>query len=239
MYTRNSNQTFLKILVRRVTAPGNLLFRKNISVADKFVPTHVRAHIHKLLHSVYMQDTPVRTHTGYWAYTHRGHCSPHTYRVLSVHTYRLLQSAHIQATERIHTHRLLQSAHIQATERPHVQATAVRTHTGYWAYTNTGYCSPHTYRLLPFINMCKASIRRTQPGLCLLTFNIHRNDVRPFDGVCGCKSRGHTKTLHLNPAYIINWCLLSLQEHGVGVVCLKNKYKNVKVQWHIARQRRP
>ena len=148
MYTRNSNQTFLKILVRRVTAPGNLLFRKNISVADKFVPTHVRAHIHKLLHSVYMQDTPVRTHTGYWAYTHRGHCSPHTYRVLSVHTYRLLQSAHIQGIERTHIQATAVRTHTGYWAYTHTQATAVCTYTGYWASTRTGYCSPHTYRLL-------------------------------------------------------------------------------------------
>ena len=182
MHIRNSNQALLKRLVRRVTSPGNLFGRKNISVADKFVAMHLHTHI---------QGTASHIHTG--------HGSPYTYRLLSVraHTYRPLQSAHIQATDRthiqatavrthtgywayahthtghcsthtyrlliVHTYRPLQSAHIQATDRTHIQATAVRTHTVYWAYTHTGHCSPHTYRLLPSVYMCKASMRRTKP----------------------------------------------------------------------------
>jgi hypothetical protein len=122
MHTRNSNQALLKSPVRRLTSPGNLLGRKNISVTDKFVATYTHTHI---------QGTVSHTHTD--------HCSPHTYRLLSVHT-----------------HRPLKSVHMQATERTHIQATAVRTHTGYraythtgyWAYTHTGHYSPYTYRLL-------------------------------------------------------------------------------------------
>jgi len=101
MHTRNSNQAILKRLVRRVTSPGNLLGRKNISVADKFVATHT-----------HIQGTASHIHTG--------HGSPYTYRLLSVHTH-----------THTHTHRPLQSAHIQAIERTHAQATSVRTHTGY------------------------------------------------------------------------------------------------------------
>ena len=107
MHTRNSNQALFKSQVRRVTSPGNLLGRKNISVADKFVATHTHTHIQGTASQIYTDHCSphtyrllsararARTHT----HTHTGHCIPHTQRLLSVYTYRPLQSVHLQVIE--------------------------------------------------------------------------------------------------------------------------------------------
>ena len=105
---------------------------------------------------------------------HTGQCSPHTYRLLSMHTQqatavrthtdywacihnRPLQSTHIEAIECVYitghctprTYRLL-SGHTQ-------QATAVRTHTGYWVCAHN--------RPLQSVHIQAISFRtRTVPG---------------------------------------------------------------------------
>jgi len=77
MHTRNSSQALPKRLVRRVTAPGNLLGRKSISVEDKFVPTHAHTH----------------TYTSY--------CIPYAYRLLqSAH---ILSTAFCKYVQSVHT----------------------------------------------------------------------------------------------------------------------------------------